>query len=143
MLLIDPAGAYFAQHSPARRGPVFSEAAVFGPGVQGGSRQATEQEIRERSTPTGQRPFDEVDLRSLLASDAVAQAVADLFSSGSTVLESATFQVRARVVRFWRGDSILELGGGNRRSRVRIPRDIGPDSGDLLAFHLSAFLAGR
>ncbi len=141
MQLLDPAGVYLADGFPARRGPVFHEAAVFGPGVPGGSRQATDEEIRALRGRNGHRPPEEADLRGLINSETVKRAASELLSSGSAVLESSEGQVRARIVRFWRGTSILEIGVEGRSSRVRIPRNMGPAGQETLAFYLGAFLS--
>ena len=145
MLALDPAGVYFADHAPARHGPAYREAAVFGPGVQGGSRQASEAEIRalrdrpERERGPGANPLE------WSASEVVTRAVVDLRKSGSAVLAGPDGEVRARVLRFWRGDSILEISSPNRQSRVRIPRDTGTGTGkgEILAVYLGGFLSGR
>ena len=141
MQIVDPAGVYFSDHSPARRGPVYREAAVFGPGVPGGSRQATDEEIRALRGRSRSRPPERADLGALMTSDSVKRAVTELLASGSTVLESPHGQVRARIVRFWRGNSILEIAVEDRNSRVRIPRKLGPEGQETLAFYLGAFLS--
>ena len=44
--VIDPANGYFEKCRPGRRErPIYRGGAIFGPGVPGGSRQATEEEI--------------------------------------------------------------------------------------------------
>lgn len=143
MLLLDPAGVYFADHTAVQRGPVHREAAVFGSGVPGGSRQASEAEIRtfrERRERQGAAPPGP---REWSVSEVVTRAVADLQRSGSAVLAGPDGEVRARVLRFWRGDSILEISSRNRQSRARIPRDIDPGKEGILARYLGGFLSGR
>lgn len=45
--VIDPAGVYMQDRSPRRPGSIFRGGAVFAPGVPGGARQATCQELVE------------------------------------------------------------------------------------------------
>ena len=143
MLVLDPAGVYFADHAPNRQGPVYREAAVFGPGVAGGSRQATEEEIRALRQQRDRPPPGEVDFQTALQSGSVTRAAVDLLESGSAVLAGPAGQVQAGIIRFWRGNSILEITAANRQTRVRIPRDVGPGNQEMLALYLGEFLSGR
>lgn len=45
MRLLDPADAYMGVRSLRYRDPIYQGGAIFGPGVPGGSRQATQEEL--------------------------------------------------------------------------------------------------
>ena len=143
MAILDPAGVYLSDRTPARRGRVYREAAVFGPGVPGGSRQASEAEIRALRERRELERGEGLDPREWSGSEVVARAVAGLQESGSALLAGPEGEVQARVVRFWRGDSILEISCRNRSSRVRIPRHLGPAREGILAAYLGGFLSGQ
>ena len=70
------------------------------------------------------------------------QAAGDLITSGRATLGTSPHLVHARVVRFWRGDSVLEVTHqtGRRRSLVRIPRNLGPEHEALLVGYLAGHL---
>lgn len=137
--VVDPAGAYFQARRPPRRGPLHRGGAVFGPGVPGGSRQATPEEIEEmrRRAAAARPPAMPVDHQ------AVEQAVTDLLATGTAVIGDGPGAVHARIVRFWRGSSILELshdsGASRSTSRTRIRRHVGRED-DVLTRHLVDFL---
>jgi hypothetical protein len=139
--LIDPAGAYWERRTPTPSGPTFVGGAVFGPGVPGGSRQATPEELDAMALDA--RPGVEQYERDL--EDAARRwapelrAAADrLVEDGRARLQLGGIDVDARVVRFWRGDSLLEIRhrrpGGEGESRTRIPRQPPPE---LLADYLA------
>ena len=132
--LIAPAGAYWARRTPPVDGPVYLGGAVFGPGVPGGSRQATEEELAAMAVDA--RP--DVDEYEHELQEAVRrwapelrQAAERLLTEGSAVVHLGGTAVEARIVRFWRGDSLLETAhrgaGGEGESRTRIPRRPPPD----------------
>jgi hypothetical protein len=132
--LIDPAGAYWARRTPRFDGPTFVGGAVFGPGVPGGSRQATDEELAAMSSDAR----DDVDRyeRDVAAAarrwePELRRAADRLLSDGTTRLRLDGTDVDARIVRFWRGDSLLEvryrLPDGEGESRTRIPRRPEPD----------------
>jgi hypothetical protein len=134
--LVDPAGAYLARRSPRPRGPVFYRAAVFGPEVPGGSRQATDEEIAAMEAASSERGQEEAE-HDAVPSAAVRAAAQRLVRDGAADLVIDDRRVETRIVRFWRGDSLLEVEttarDGTRSSRIRIPRR--PGMG-LLADHL-------
>ena len=114
--------------------------AVFGSGVPGGSRQATAEEIeamrhdldvrragREETPPSGADADDA----------AVSRAADNLIEHGYAVVEGPLGLVHARIIRFWRGDSILELTDGRGRSRTRIPRNPASEHRVLLSDYIS------
>ena len=132
--LIDPAGAYWARRDPVPRGTVFRQAAVFGPDVPGGSRQATDEEIADLEaaaaghTEEHRAALEDVERRFAPALRAAAQRLVD---EGTADLRVGDREVEARLVRFWRGDSLLETRttapGAAGESRTRVPRHPGPD----------------
>ncbi len=142
--VIDPAGAYLDGPARRRRGPTYRGAAVFGPDVPGGSRQATAEEIddlrraadeHERARRLTAVPVDRGD---------VERAVADLLSTGRAVLGQGPRTVHARILRFWRGSSVLEVsnqaGTSRSSSRTRIRRNPGPEDERVLADYLVFFV---
>jgi hypothetical protein len=132
--LIDPAGAYWARRTPEPDGPTYRGGVVFGPGVPGGSRQATAEELEamalwaEPESGDHERSIEEAERR--WASE-LRQAAERLLSDGTASLRLDGRSVEARIVRFWRGDSLLEvryrLPDGEGESRTRIPRRPEPD----------------
>jgi len=142
MRIIDPANVYFDDRSPHRhKGPIYRGGAVFGPGVPGGSRQTTDDEIAQSRRQTREK----ADPRPVTAADrlAIARAAQDLIDTGTAAITDGSCMLRARVVRFWRGDAVLEVehaGGG--RTLTRIPRTLGPEHADMLIGYLSRHLGG-
>jgi hypothetical protein len=89
--VIDPAGVYMQGRSPRRPGPIFSGGAVFGPGVPGGARQATCQELVEMraQAETVRREFEGVSRRPVDPS-IVSHAAHELIERGTTAMPLAT-----------------------------------------------------
>lgn len=138
MRLVDPANVYFADHTPRRRGPIYREATVERD--PGGSRRATPEEIsdlRQRA----QRPLADADGAPEPPIDAslLSKAAHDLIAEGRATIGTGPHSVHARVVRFWRGDAVLEVTGENGQSRrlVRIPRSLGPEHAAQLTGYLT------
>lgn len=140
--LFDPAGASMARHSPRPLGPVLHRAAVFGPDVPGGSRQATDEEIAAMEAAFSERAREEAVDDDAVPSAAVRAAAQRLVRDAAAELTVGDRRLEARVIRFWRGDSLLEVSttarDGTSSSRVRIPRRPGVD---LLADYLAMELA--
>jgi hypothetical protein len=132
--LIDPAGAYWERVSPRPRGPLHSRAAVFGPGLPEGGRQATEEEIRamdaEAVAATRRYEADVEDVERRY-SDELRRVAERLLVDGAAIFRLEGRSVEARVVRFWRGDALLETSttgpDGEGSSRTRIPRRPDPE----------------
>lgn len=147
MWLVDPANVYFADHTPRRgrprRGPRYRGAAVFGPDVPGGSRQATPEEIAElrRRAPSSRADADAAP-RPPVDPAALAQAARDLLTQGWATLGTSPHLVHARVVRFWHGDCVLDVTdeAGRSRSLARIPRHLGPEHEAVLTGYLAEHL---
>jgi hypothetical protein len=131
--LLDPAGAYWARRTPRPHGPVHRGAAVFGPGVPGGSRQATDEEIRAMTADRSgiaehEAAIDETRDRW---STELRQAADELLRGSSVSLRLPGRSIDARIVRFWRGDHLLETRttrpDEEGSSRTRISRRAGTD----------------
>lgn len=144
--VIDPAQVYVDRHSLARhRGgpPLHRQAAVFGPGVPGGSRVATADEVAAMAEEGVRRRADHE--AALAAAKRrwplqLQRAADELLDQGSTQIVLGDRTVDARVIRFWRGDHLLHTatrgpdGGGESLSRIsRHPRR---DSTDVLVEYL-------
>src|SRR5688500_18249887 len=132
--LIDPAGAYWARHTPEPDGPVYRGGAVFGPDVPGGSRQATGEEIEAMALWGAPRVADHGESVACVErrwGRELGQAADRLLAEGTASLRRGGRSVEARLVRFWRGDSLLETStSGPRRgggSRTRISRRAAPE----------------
>jgi hypothetical protein len=142
--VIDPAGAYLGRPARRRRGPTYRGAAVFGPDVPGGSRQATPEEIDDL-----RRAAEEYERARCLAAvpvdrGDVERAVTDLLRTGDAVFGEGRRTVHARIVRFRRGSSVLEMssqaGTSRRSSRTRIRRSPGPEDEQVLLDYLVSFV---
>jgi uncharacterized NAD(P)/FAD-binding protein YdhS len=132
--LIDPAGAYWQRRTPTHEGPIYAGGAIFGPDVPGGSRQATDEELEAMQLDA--RPAVEQHEREL--QDAarrwapeLRRATKQLLGDGTARVHLGTTDIDARIVRFWRGDSLLEIRyrqpDGDGESRTRVPRRPEPD----------------
>jgi hypothetical protein len=131
--LVDPAGAYWARRTPEPDGPAYRGGAVFGPGVPGGSRQATDEELGTMALWAPPLEDDEASLADVQHrwSPELRQAADRLLAVGTVTFQLDAHAVRARIVRFWRSDSLLETetrsAHGEGASRTRIPRRPEPD----------------
>lgn len=141
--IVNPAEVYFRNDSAKwhKPGPAFEEAAIFGPGVPGGSRQATEQE-RDQLRSQGERSAREHETSLAAASDEVLREHGDELRDGAIQIlagDHFTFacnagQLQARLIRFWHGDPLLEMehtsqvGGGRSLSRLSRKQAQSPDT---------------
>ena len=145
--LIDPAEAYWRRRTPTPHGPVFHRGAVFGPDVPGGSRQATDEELVE--TESQARPDLEADDQRLddlvrRRGDELRELAQRLLAEGAVSWSSDGRRVDARLVRFWRGDALLETAirgpDGEGSSRTRIGRR--PEEDELVQHLAQAVMEG-
>ena len=140
--VIDPAGVYMQGRSPRRPGPIFREGAVFGPGVPGGARQATYQELVEMraQTETARREFEGVSRRPV-DSSITAHAAHELIERGTTTMHVGDRELTAHVVRFWRGESVLEItvagAGAQSSSMSKVSRRLTTEHEPILAGYLT------
>ncbi len=149
--LFDPAGRYMRRGRPGPRRPrggfarrrqrPFVAGAVFGPD---GARQATRDELAAMSERHRQRQVRRAAALRAAHGRWRREALAcagELLTVGTTVLPVDHGQIRGRIVRFWRGDSVLELepvgalGRSGGRSMIRLARGH-ERSPDVLAGYL-------
>lgn len=83
---------------------------------------------REETPPSGTDADDAA---------AVSRAVDDLIEHGYAIVEGPLGLVHARIIQFWRGDSILELTDSRGQSRTRIPHNAASEHRDLLSDYIS------
>ena len=147
MRVVDPAQVYFEQHrldrGPGHR-PVHRGAVVFGPGIAGGSRPTTDAERAALAEEAARHGTDHEDgLADVVQrwGPELHRAADELLTTGVTELVLGDRTVHARLVRFWRGDSVLETTtqgpGSTGRSLSRISRDPRRGGRDVLAHHLA------
>lgn len=140
--VIDPAGVYMQGRSPRWPGPIFRGGAVYGPGVPGGARQATSQELVEMraQAETGRREFDGVSRRPVNPS-ITAHAAHELIECGTTMMHVGDHELTAHVVRFWRGESVLEItvagAGAQSSSMSKVSRRLTTEHEPILAGYLT------
>lgn len=95
---------------------------MFGPGVPGGSRQMTEEELvplRSRSAERRAARQDAVARVQERFGDVLLVKAAELASLGVVTIATTAGRVEARIVRFWRGDSVLDIKVHGPSSRQR------------------------
>lgn len=126
--IVDPAGARFEQRDHVR--PVHRGAVVFGPGEPQGGRPPTDEELAALEVVAAEHAADYdarvEEVRRRWRSE--LEAAADRLRRGEPVsLRLGEHELEARVLRFWHGDSLLEItresAHASGRSRTRIPRD--------------------
>jgi hypothetical protein len=110
--IVDPASAYMQSQGPGRpRGPVLRRAALFGPGVEGGARQATAEELEEIRArhEVGKVEDERRHTSGDIDPDALQDAVRELIRHRETTLRRGSTKLSARLVTFWHGDAILDI----------------------------------
>jgi hypothetical protein len=121
--VIDPAEGYFENRRPRRPGrPVYRGGALFGPAVPGGSRQATDEEIQAMRRRVSELPAPPRRELTSAQRDEVAAAVTSLLDTGHAAIGEGPRRAEAQIVKFWHGDSILEVGRGSGSTLTRIAR---------------------
>lgn len=133
-----------------RRGHAFRGGAVMGPGIPGGSRQATPKELATMSTQAGRlRGRYETTLAQVLAEhgEQLRSTARDLLADGRARVTVAAVTLDAELLTFWRGDRILRIERTTRdrasagSSLARFSRHDRPDSEELIAHYLASSLA--
>lgn len=111
---------------------------MFGPGLPAGGRQATPGEIERLRASRPARDEGGAEL-SGPDQEALARMADELVATGRAALPGG---ISARVIRFWRGDSLLEVTsrGGRSRSCTRISRRLGPEDRAEIAAYLAQHL---
>lgn len=95
-----------------RRKPLYRGGAVFGPGVPGGSRQMTEGELAPLRARVDERQAARDDSIARVQEqfgDALLAKAAELARNGVVTIGTTAGSVEARIVRFWRGNAVLEI----------------------------------
>jgi hypothetical protein len=123
----------------------------MGPGIPGGSRQATADEL---SAMRGDAHTRRASFEAILAQvhaehdERLRDAARELLSHGRArvVLPSATLE--AQLLSFWRGSRILRIdqacvngAGSAASSMIRFPRHDRPDSDEVVAEYLARDIA--
>jgi hypothetical protein len=126
-----------------------TEAAVLEPGRHGGSRQPTDEDLAELQQ-YAEPMIARYEVALLVARQRwgreADECARELMRDGVTVLQVDRAQVRGRLIKFWRGDSVLELEsvGPNpercQTSRARLSRRQETDP-DAYAFYLLQHIA--
>jgi len=110
--VIDPVTVYMQDSSPRLKGPMFRGGAVFGPGVPGGARQATPEELDEMRARACAVPRRETS-HEYLAGPEVTTHAQQLMDQGRTTLRSGERESSASIVTFWHGDTSRPSSGYN------------------------------
>ena len=140
--VIDPGTVYMQDRSPRRPGSLFRGGAVFGPGVPGGARQATCQELvkMRAQAETARREFEGVSRRPVDPS-ITSHAAHELIERGTTTMHVGDRELTAHVVRFWRGESVLEItvagAGAQSSSMSKVSRRLTTEHEPILAGYLT------
>lgn len=152
--LVDPAQRYLEQHRRAdhgpRRGRLYRGAVVFGPGVPGGSREATtsERELLERQAVERRVDYDAKvsEIRNRWASQ-LREVADEVLSTGRATSRLGNQMLEAYVVRFWRGDSVLviscETARGRSETRTRLSRTPHEGTADAVVQYLAHTAANQ
>jgi hypothetical protein len=114
--VIDPAARYMQRHCPRRRSRRWSVRRVAAPALRP-PRETVEQMIAEH----------EATLRAAERryGGQIRACAEELVRTGATVVRLPNVQLRCRIVRFWRGDSVLHLetiGPGRQRGGMSLAR---------------------
>lgn len=140
--VIDPPTGYMQDRSPRPAGPVFRGGAIFGPGVDGGARQATPEELEQMRAEAETRRLEARPSRRAEVDPAVVRAAGnELIEQGTTTVRADDLEMTAHIVTFWHGDSLLEIAvhgsGRDRSSTTRIPRKLTPPDLPMLTSYLT------
>jgi len=140
--VIDPPTGYMQDRCPRAAGPIFRGGAIFGPGVDGGARQATPEELEQMRAHAETRRRDARPSRRAEVDPAVVRAAGnDLIEQGTTTVRADGREMTAHIVTFWHGDSLLEIAvhgsGRDRSSTTRIPRKLTPPDLPMLTAYLT------
>ncbi|MDQ2756463.1 MAG: hypothetical protein M3Y71_07855 [Actinomycetota bacterium] len=140
--VIDPATVYMQDRSPRRSGPFFRGGAIFGPGVEGGARQATAAELEHlRIAAESCRLNGATRRRPDIDPVVTAAAGSQLIELGRTTIHWGGRDLSAHIVTFWHGDSLLEIsvhasGRIPSSSTTRVPRGLSVQHVPMLTQYL-------
>jgi len=155
--LLDPASREFERARRRdglphpRRGRTFRGGAVMGPGIPGGSRQATAEELATMSAQVGRlRGRYETVLTQLLADhgEQLRRTAREVLANGRARMPFAAVTLDAELLNFWRGERVLRIeritpDGARGSSLARFPRRDRPDSEEIIAQYLASSLANE
>jgi hypothetical protein len=154
--LIDPASREFERDRRSHglappRGRSFRGGAVMGPGIPGGARQATPEELAIMSVKGDRRRrHEEGVLAQVLAENGeqLRSTARELLANGRAGVAIAAVTLDAELLTFWRGDRILRIRRSTSEtsagsSLVRLPRRDRPDSEATVALYLASSLANQ
>lgn len=138
--VIDPVTGYMQDARPS--GPMFHGGAIFGPGVPGGARQATPEELDEmRAEAEAVHRRTEARQRRHVDPAVTATAGQALIDQGRTSIRWGEQELSAQIRTFWHGDSLLTVSvhGPDRdsSSTTRIPRHLTDTHLPMLAAYLA------
>ncbi len=140
--VIDPPTGYMQDRFPRPAGPIFRGGAIFGPGVDGGARQATPEELERMRAEADARRGDARPSRRAEVDPIVVRAAGnDLIEQGTTTVRADGREMTAHIVTFWHGDSLLEIvvhsSGRDQSSTTRISRKLTPSDLPMLTAYLT------
>lgn len=124
----------------------------MGPGIPGGSRQATPEELAAMSDQARPlREHYETVLAQVLAEhgEQLHSTARELLVNGRARATVAAVTLDAVLLSFWRGDRILRIEqttldrASAGSSLTRFPRRDRPDSEEIIAHHLASSLANH
>jgi len=121
---------------------MFHGGAVFGPGVEGGARQATPEELEHMRTEAEDFRLDARTRRGPDIDPALTGAAGNqLIEQGRTTIRVGERELSAHIITFWHGDSLLEIDVHARdmssSSRVRVPRRLSVQHLPMLTEYLT------
>jgi hypothetical protein len=154
--LFDPASREFERNHRRhgrprpRRAHTYRGGAVMGPGIPGGSRQATPEELATMSAQAERRRghYDTV-LAQVLAEhgEQLRSTARELLANGRASVTLAVVTLDVELLNFWRGDRIIRIERTTHdrssagSSLTRFPRADQPDSEEIIATYLASSLA--
>jgi hypothetical protein len=123
----------------------------MGPGISGGSRQATSEELATMSEQVGRvRERYEAILTRVLAEhgEQLGPTAREVLANGRARMLFAAVTLDAELLNFWRGDRVLRIerttpDGAGGCSLARFPRRDRPDSEEIIAHYLASSLANE
>jgi hypothetical protein len=124
----------------------------MGPGIPGGSRQATPEELAAMSAQAGlPRGHYETILAQVLAEhdEQLRSTAWELLTNNQARVTFASVTLDAEPLNFWRGDRILRIDhttsdrASAGSSLTRFPRNDQPDSEEIIANYLASSLANN
>ncbi len=109
--IFDPAEAYFRTVSPVAPGPVHRGAAFLSPAGSGEGRQVPEAEFEapEHSARRARRAEVDEDAVRRQYGDELRSKAIEVLAGAQVTFTCPGGRLECRIIRFWRGDSLLEI----------------------------------